>query len=176
MEKINMMKVSLRLDYRLIKICFIYPPCHLNFFIMNERIVDFISHQRVAGVCCVDEENKPHCFSCFYAFDEERHLFYFKSSSSAHHSEILVKNSVVAGTIQQDKVNPLAIKGIQFTGRILDPEDKLCSHAESGYHKRFPFALTMPGEIWTLQPETIKMTDNTLSFGKKLHWSLREVV
>lgn len=143
---------------------------------MNEGIVDFISNQRVAAICCVDEEGKPHCFSCFYAFDAERNLLYFKSGSSAHHSQLLLRSSIVAGTIQQDKLNPLAIKGIQFNGRILDPKDELCSHAEAGYHKRFPFALTMPGEIWTLQPETIKMTDNTLSFGKKLHWSLHEVV
>jgi len=83
---------------------------------------------------------------------------------------------VVAGTIQQDKINPLAIKGIQFTGRILNPSTEACSDAETIYHKRFPFALTMPGEIWTLQPDTIKMTDNTLSFGKKLHWHLHQVV
>jgi uncharacterized protein len=171
-----MMKVSLRLDYRLFKIWVIYPPCFLNFFIMNERIADFISQQRVATVCCVDEENKPHCFSCFYAFDNERQLLYFKSGSSAHHSQILLQNPVVAGAIQQDKVNSLAIKGIQFTGKILHPKNELCSQAESVYHKRFPFALAMPGEIWTLQPETVKMTDNTLSFGKKLHWSLHEVV
>jgi uncharacterized protein len=170
------MKVSLRLDYRLFKIWVIYPPCLLNFFIMNERIADFISQQRVATVCCVDEENKPHCFSCFYAFDNERQLLYFKSGSSAHHSQILLQNPVVAGAIQQDKVNSLAIKGVQFTGKILHPKNELCSQAESVYHKRFPFALAMPGEIWTLQPESIKMTDNTLSFGKKLHWSLHEVV
>jgi uncharacterized protein YhbP (UPF0306 family) len=143
---------------------------------MNERIADFISQQRVATVCCVDEESKPHCFSCFYAFDNERQLLYFKSGSSAHHSQILLRNPVVAGAIQQDKVNSLAIKGVQFTGKILHPKNELCSQAESVYHKRFPFALAMPGEIWTLQPETIKMTDNTLSFGKKLHWSLHEVV
>jgi len=143
---------------------------------MNERIVDFIKHQRVATVCCVDEECAPHCFSCFYAFDEEKNLLYFKSGSNAHHSQIMVNNSVVAGTIQQDKLNSLAIKGIQFSGRIVDPANELCSQAETVYHKRFPFALAMPGEIWTLQPEVIKMTDNTLSFGKKLHWQLNEPV
>lgn len=143
---------------------------------MNERIVDFINHQRVAGVCCVDKEGSPSCFNCFYAFDAERNLLYFKSGSSAHHSEILLQKPIVAGTIQQDKINPLAIKGIQFTGRILDPNNELCSQADSVYHKRFPFALTMPGEIWTLQLEAIKMTDNTLSFGKKLHWSLHKAV
>lgn len=143
---------------------------------MNERIVDFIKHQRVATVCCVEEENIPYCFSCFYAFDEERQLLYFKSGTNAHHSRILLYNSLIAGTIQQDKLNSLAIKGIQFSGRILDPATDLCSQAEAVYHKRFPFALAMPGNVWTIQPEVIKMTDNTLSFGKKLHWQLHEEV
>jgi len=142
---------------------------------MNLRIVDFITHQRVASVCCVDGENMPYCFSCFYAFDKERDLFYFKSGSAAHHSQVLLQNHVVAGTIQPDRINPFAIKGIQFTGHIIHPKNELCSQAESVYHKRFPFALAMPGEIWTLQPEAIKMTDNTLSFCKKLHWQLREM-
>jgi uncharacterized protein len=102
-------------------------------------------------------------------------LLYFKSGSSAHHSQILLQNPVVAGTIQADKLNTLAIKGIQFNGRILHPKNELCSQADSVYHKRFPFALAMAGEIWTLQPEVIKMTDNTLSFGKKLHWQLRQM-
>lgn len=143
---------------------------------MNERIVDFIQHQRVATVCGVDEENNPYCFSCFYAFDEERQLLYFKSGSAAHHSQILSSNSIVAGTIQQDKLNSLAIRGIQFSGRVLDPGMNLCSEAASVYHKRFPFALAMPGDVWIIQLETIKMTDNTLSFGKKLHWQLHEPV
>lgn len=143
---------------------------------MNERIADFIKHQRVATVCCVDEQNVPHCFSCFYAFDEERQLIYFKSGANAHHSQILLENSAVAGTIQQDKLNSLAIKGIQFSGKIVNAKADICSKAESVYHKRFPFALTMPGEMWTIQPEVIKMTDNTLSFGKKLHWQLHEPV
>jgi uncharacterized protein len=143
---------------------------------MNERIVDFIKQQKVATVCCVDEENIPYCFSCFYAFDEEKHLVYFKSGANAHHSQILLNNPLVAGTIQQDRLNSLAIKGIQFTGRVIDSRTDICSNAVAVYHKRFPFALAMPGEIWTVQPETIKMTDNTLSFGKKLHWQLQQAV
>lgn len=142
---------------------------------MDERIVEFISGQKVATVCGVDVENNPYCFSCFYAFDKDRQLLYFKSGSSAHHSEILLENPVVAGTINPDKLNQLAIKGIQFTGKVLPATDELCIDAASVYHKRFPFALAMPGEVWTIQLEVIKMTDNTLSFGKKIHWSLCEL-
>jgi uncharacterized protein len=143
---------------------------------MNEKIVDFIMHQRLANICCVDEKNFPYCFSCFYAFDKVRELFYFKSGADAHHCQIFKQNSIVAGTIQPDKLNPLAVRGIQLTGQILLPKNELCLKADAIYHQRYPFALAMPGTIWTLQPEIIKMTDNTLSFGKKLHWRLHELV
>jgi len=170
------MKVILRRDYRLFKFLIVYSDCSFNFFVMNETIVDFITHQRVATICCVDAEKHPYCFSCFYVFDAERELVYFKSSSNTVHSQILDRNPIVAGTIQPDKLNPLAIKGIQYTGQILHLKNELCLHAEGIYHKRYPFALAMPGNIWILQPLTIKMTDNTLSFGKKLHWQSHEVV
>lgn len=170
------MKVILRRDYRLFKFLIVYPDCSLNFFYMNERMVDFITHQRVVTICCVDAENHPYCFSCFYVFDEEKKLFYFKSGSISHHSKILQQNPVVAGTIQPDKLNPLAIKGIQFTGQIVHSKNELCLHAAATYHKRYPFALSITGDIWMLQPLTIKMTDNTLNFGKKLHWQSNEVI
>lgn len=171
-----MSKVSQMVDLLLLK----YPVSIFNLrpqlHGMDERIVEFITGNKVAAVCCLDADNKPYCFSCFYAFDKERHLLYFKSGAAAHHSELLLQNPVVAGTINPDKLNSLAIKGIQFTGSILDSRNELCFEAANLYHKRFPFALAMPGDIWTIQLEVIKMTDNTLSFGKKIHWNLHELV
>jgi uncharacterized protein len=143
---------------------------------MDERIVHFIDDQKVASVCCIDSEGRPYCFSCFYVFDKKKNLLYFKSSVNAHHTGLLIQNPDVAGAIQPDKLNPLAIKGIQFTGRILNAEDDLCSDATIVYHKRYPFALAMPGEVWTIQLQVIKMTDNTLRFGKKINWQLYETV
>lgn len=143
---------------------------------MDEMIVDFIARQRVISLCCIDEENKPYCFSCFYAFDREKQLFYFKSGSNTRHSSLLLSNPAVAGTIQPDRLNPLAIKGIQLTGCVLPSDDGRTAHAETAYYRRFPFALAMPGNVWTLQPESIKMTDSTLGFGKKIHWKLGELV
>ena len=109
---------------------------------MNERIVDFIIHQRVATVCCVDEENIPYCFSCFYAFDVGKTIVLFQKQINAHHSQILLTNSVVAGTIQQDKLNPLAIKGIQFTGQILDSKNELCSACRFDLSQKFPVCIS----------------------------------
>ena len=144
--------------------------------IMDERIIEFLINQKLATICAVDADGYPYCFSCFYAFDKERQLFYFKSGANSHHAGLLLRNPVVAGTINPDKLNTLAIKGIQFTGHMADRSDELSAEASSVYHKRYPFALAKPGEMWIIRPEEIKMTDNTLGFGKKIHWSLKEMV
>ena len=142
---------------------------------MNERIMAFLEAQKAATICCVDENNQPCCFSCFYVFNRARKCLYFKSSVNTHHGSLLLRLPRVAGTIQPDKLNLLAIKGVQFYGLVMDRNDPLASEAKSLYHKKYPFALTMQGEVWTVQLQEVKMTDNTLSFGKKLHWQMEVV-
>ncbi len=136
---------------------------------MNERIIDFISTQKVATICCTDEENHPYCFSCFFAFDAAQQAVYFKTSAGTRHADLMLVHSAVAGTVQPDKLNPMAIKGLQFTGHVLS-EGSWKDHASSVYHRKYPFALAMKGEIWMVKLDYIKMTDNTLAFGKKIIW------
>jgi len=143
---------------------------------MNERIIAFLEGQKVASICCVDENNTPCCFSCFYAFDRLRNLLYFKSSVNTQHGMVLQKAPRVAGTIQPNKLNPLAIKGIQFKGTILGEDDPFTSNAKSFYHNKHPFAIAVPGEVWTIQLQQVKMTDNTLSFAKKITWQRENAV
>lgn len=130
--------------------------------------------QRVATICCVDEENRPYCFSCFYAFDAEKQLIYFKSSPATRHAVLLNQRPFVSGTIQPDRLNPLAIKGVQFNGEVLINQNGSPDRASGVYHKKYPFAVAITGEMWTIQVDMIKMTDNTLSFGKKLIWQRKE--
>ncbi|MBJ4294868.1 hypothetical protein JGE43_18630, partial [Salmonella enterica subsp. enterica serovar Typhimurium] len=35
---------------------------------------------------------------------------------------------------------------------------------------RFPVARVLPAPVWEIRLDEIKFTDNTLGFGKKLHW------
>lgn len=137
-----------------------------------DSITHFIKEQKVATVCCLDENNTPYCFSCFFSFDKNRAIIYFKSSFSSRHATLLQRNDKIAGTILPDKLNVLAIQGIQFTGKVLPFADALSANASAHYHKKYPFALAMSGDVWTIQLESIKMTDNTKGFGKKLEWNL----
>lgn len=142
---------------------------------MDKIITDFFEKQKVASICCLDEENNPYCFSVFYVFDRVERRLYFKSSNSSNHAHYLLQHKKIAGTIVPDRLNMLAIRGLQFTGTIMEDGIALVHHASGEYHKRFPYALAMPGNVWTIQVEKIKMTDNTIGIGHKVCWQREDL-
>jgi len=141
---------------------------------MNDKILAFLKKQTAASISFVNEINEPCSFSCFYAFNSTENLLYFKSTASAYHSKILLQNPKVSGTIMPDKLNKLAIKGIQFTGVVLKESDSLCTDAFKIYHSKFPMALAIPGEVRTIQLNQLKMTDNVPGIFKKHSWQREE--
>ncbi|MFT3903790.1 MAG: pyridoxamine 5'-phosphate oxidase family protein [Niabella sp.] len=141
-----------------------------------QEIIRFLENQTCASICGVDENASPYCFSCFYAFHADNGLLYFKSSPSVHHSLILKQNPKVAGTILPDKLRTMQVQGLQFTGTLLPPEDPLAQAASKKYHLRFPFALVMGGDVWTIRFDTIKMTDSTKLPGRKTKWERSEMM
>ena len=141
---------------------------------MNETIINFLQQQTSATVCCVDAAGKPWCFSCFYVFNADKGLLYYKSSPDTHHSALIKMNPVTAGSVLPDKLNKLLVKGIQFQGILLASDHPLTKHAAIQYYKKNPLAVAMPGEIWTIRIDHIKMTDSTKGFGKKIAWSRSE--
>ena len=143
---------------------------------MNENIIPFIQQQSCATVCYTDEAGVPFCFSCYYVFNEQEVLLYFKTSADSHHSVMMKKNPRIAGTVLPDKLNKIATRGIQFRGELLDAHDTLCTDAYSNYHKKIPMALAMKGEVLTIRMDSIKMTDSTKIFGKKTTWERQESI
>ncbi|MBM3416177.1 MAG: hypothetical protein FJY20_06980 [Bacteroidetes bacterium] len=141
---------------------------------MKERITDFIETQTCASVCCVDEQENPYSFSCFYAFNAEQFLLYFKSGNDTKHARFLSANPLVAGTILPDKIRKLTVKGIQFEGNLLPQDHKLAESASTYYYNKHPLAKLIAGEVWTVCLNRIKFTDNSLGFGTKLMWE-REI-
>lgn len=137
---------------------------------MNELIKKFILAQTCASVSCADGTGKPYCFSCFYAFNVEKAFLYFKSSPDTRHSQIIVHHPLVAGTILPDKLNKLHIKGLQFEGEVLSLTSSDAKEAANQYYNTHPLARAISGEIWTIHINSIKYTDNSLGFGKKIVW------
>ncbi|MGZ3754986.1 MAG: pyridoxamine 5'-phosphate oxidase family protein [Mucilaginibacter sp.] len=141
---------------------------------MNENIIKFLKQQTCATISCVDEEGKPYCFNCFYAFNHETGMLYFKSTGASYHSSLLKQNPFVAGTILPDKLNKLFVKGVQFDGVVLYGDGSLTAQASGCYYKKHPMALAMSGELWSIQINHIKMTDSTKGFGTKITWERSE--
>jgi uncharacterized protein YhbP (UPF0306 family) len=141
---------------------------------MNENISKFIRQQTCASISCVDSENKPYSFSCFYAFNEKEGLLYYKSSLETKHSQIILEHAFVAGTILPGKLNKLHIRGLQFEGEVLPITHPEAKEAAAIYYKAHPLAMAISGEIWTIKISSIKYTDSSLGFGKKIGWKREE--
>ncbi len=136
---------------------------------MDKKIESFIDGQKNLTFCtCVD--NIPQCASCFYAFVPEVNLLVFKSDEKSKHISNALMNDKVAGTIIPDLDKTGTIKGIQFTGKFIVPKDDVLEQTKKKYYIKYPFSLVIPGDLWVIELESIKMTDNTLGFGKKLDW------
>lgn len=138
---------------------------------MDQRIKKFISAQTCATICYVNAEGNPSCFNCYFAFNSEEGLIYYKSSPNSQHSVNILSSPNIAGTILPDKLNTLQIKGVQLEGVSLPQDAQRIKTASTYYYKRHPIAISIPGEICTIQINRIKFTDNSFGFGKKFLWS-----
>lgn len=142
---------------------------------MDERIKNFILGQKNLTLC-TSENNQPYCASCFYAFIREENILVFKSAKTTKHISQALVNNKVAGTILPDLDDPGTIKGIQFTGIFIPPIDNHLEKLRKVYYKKFPFARAVAGDLWVIELISIKMTENTLGFGKKIIWEKYSVI
>ena len=134
---------------------------------VDEPIRRFLSRHHVLTLATVDGGGNPWCSHAFYAFDSDRGLLIFSSNGDTAHaanmeSDSRVSVSVVLETRIVGRVQGCQIRGTAARGGTDD---------KKRYFKRFPYAAAMPdAEIWVVTMDSIKYTDNTLGFGKKLLW------
>lgn len=137
--------------------------------VMDEKIRKFISKHHLLSLATLGES--LWCCSAFYAFDTQINGFIIASDEQTMHIQNIKMNMRVAGTIAQETKVVGKIQGIQFSGDVAAVEDE---REKALYLKRFPYAVAMNPTLWKIELDTIKMTDNTLGFGKKLMWK-REI-
>lgn len=137
---------------------------------MDERFIKFIKKHHVLTLATVNGEGMPYVANCFYAFDTKRNLFVFTSDLATRHGAEMAANSSVALSIVLETRIVGRVQGLQVTGRALRGDDE----ARKCYIKRFPYAAAADLELWMVEPTMMKLTDNTLGFGKKLVWQNAE--
>ncbi len=136
---------------------------------MDQKIKRYISANKVLTLA-TSINDKPYCANCFYVFDEVNKTLIFLSDAKTQHIAEGLQNSNVAGTINTEVTTVAKIQGIQFTGEFVNPSEEQQKTFYAIYYKKFPFAKAKPSPIWGIELDWIKMTDNTLGFGKKLIW------
>ena len=137
---------------------------------IDKRIVDFIKRHHVLTLATATSEGAPYCAACFYAYDKVRNRLIFTSDDATNHAQQMLQNANVAIGITLETRIVGKVQGVQICGTAQrgDEEDKKI------YIKRFPYAALAPLNIWAVEPSFIKLTDNTLGFGKKLIWNNQE--
>ena len=137
---------------------------------MDERIIKFIKKHHVLTLATVNSEGMPYVANCFYAYDNKRNRFVFTSDLTTRHGTEMAANDSVALSIVLETRIVGRVQGLQVTGKAHRGDDE----ARKSYIKRFPYAAAADLELWMVEPTFMKLTDNTLGFGKKLIWQSEE--
>ena len=101
---------------------------------------------------------------------KESAAFIFTSGMDTHHSQMMAQNNCVAASIVLETRTVGKIQGLQITGHIKTAKDS----DKTLYIKRFPYTAIADLTLWRLEADFMKLTDNTLGFGKKLIWQRQE--
>lgn len=123
---------------------------------------------------CVHHEGELWCANAFYYYDPDRVAFYLLSEEKTRHAQMSGPKAPVAGTVNGQPKNVALIRGIQFKGEIRRLEGEESTLMRNRYTYRFPMALAMSAPVWEIRLDELKFTDNTLGFGKKIHWLRQE--
>ncbi|HEN3568346.1 TPA: YhbP family protein [Yersinia enterocolitica] len=137
-------------------------------------ITRFLRQQHVLTLCAGSGMDMW-CANCFYVFDEAKMALYLMTEKHTRHGELMLINPQVVGTIATQPRTVALIKGIQYRGEITELKDDAEHLARQHYCRRFPVAKVACAPLWQLNLLEIKMTNNTLGFGKKLYWSRIEL-
>lgn len=138
---------------------------------IDSRITKFIAKHHVMTLATSTATGEPYCCNLFYAYDKRSAGFIFTSDNKTHHTGMFLQNSRVAASIVLETRIVGRVQGLQITGRITEATeaDKML------YLKRFPYAVVADLTLWRMEPDMMKLTDNTLGFGKKLIWHRQEL-
>lgn len=131
---------------------------------MDRKIDSFIKKHHLLSLATTGE--RLWCCSMFYAYDSESVSFIVASDETTEHMKNVAQNSHIAGTVALETKTVGKIQGIQFSGVMEHCSDGL----KRLYFEVFPYARLMNPTLWTIRLDEVKMTDNTLGFGKKISW------
>lgn len=97
-------------------------------------------------------------------------VFWIMTEPDTRHGELMLQNPQVAGTVNGQPRTVMLIKGVQYHGRVRRLDEVSEQVARAAYQKRFPVSRKVSAPLWEIELDEMKMTDNSLGFGKKIAW------
>lgn len=137
---------------------------------VDKKIERFIAKHHVLTLATATTQGEPYCCNCFYAYDASSATFIFTTDAATHHGQMMLANNRVAISIVLETRTVGKVQGLQITGRALPAKDG----DRMAYIKAFPYAAVADLSLWRVEADMMKLTDNTLGFGKKLIWQREE--
>lgn len=139
---------------------------------IDKRIVRMLKHHHIFTIA-TSRNNVPWCATCFYIYHETSHRIIFTSDKDTRHISEGIVQPEISGNIALETRIIGKIQGIQFSGFLSELTGEDYRSALKLYLKRFPYAAPFLGStsLWKIEPSFIKMTDNSLGFGKKIIWN-----
>ena len=137
---------------------------------IDKKIERFIAKHHVLTLATSSRDGEPYCCNCFFAYDEASAAFIFTTDAATHHGQMMQANPRVAASVVLETRTVGKVQGLQITGKVLPAEDG----DKMTYIKAFPYAAVADLSLWRLQADMMKLTDNTLGFGKKQIWRREE--
>ena len=135
----------------------------------DKCIIEFIKRHHLLTLA-TSKDNTPYCCNVFYVYNEKNNSLIFSSDIKTKHATDFIDNPNVAASIALETKDVEKIQGVQLLGRITDPKGEEIDNATKQYLKEFPYAKKMEPYLWEMKLTFIKMTNNTLGFGKKIIW------
>lgn len=133
---------------------------------IDKKIEKFITSHHVLTLATSTTDGHPYCCNIFYAYNKQEGTFIFTSDDHTHHAQMMSNNPHVAASIVLETRIVGKVQGLQITGEVKQAADG----DKALYIKRFPYAAVADLQLWRLEADFMKLTDNTLGFGKKLIW------
>jgi uncharacterized protein YhbP (UPF0306 family) len=134
------------------------------------KILAFVRKHHVMTVATVGSDGKPWVAHVFYAWSVTENLFVFTTDATTRHGAEMEADVRVAAGVALETHTVGRVQGLQIEGLVRRAEGGELESARAAYLRRFPYATLAPLSLWILEPSLMKLTDNTLGFGKKLIW------
>lgn len=136
---------------------------------IDRKIEAFIEEHHVMTLATGGADTL-HCCNLFYVYVPDARVFVATSSAETFHVCQLEQNDRIAASIVLETSVVGQIRGLQIRGSMRRPKGERLRSARKAYLKRFPFAVFMDVDVWVIEPDYFKYTDNRLGFGKKIVW------